>query len=102
MHIDFLISKGVNCFKRTDAKELIVQWKWGEIQINGSFSTWNFHLDLIMHNFKVNSNPDKMAVKKNENKAFIHFQESSEMNYVLGASIGDHCHKNRIDIEDGK
>ncbi|CAG8641955.1 27920_t:CDS:2 [Dentiscutata erythropus] len=90
-------------------KELTVQvlphseahllWKWREIQINGSFSTWSFHLDLVIHNFKVNSDPDKIEVKKNENKALIHFQESSEMSYVLGASIGGHCHKTKIEVE---
>ncbi|CAG8483455.1 3959_t:CDS:2 [Dentiscutata heterogama] len=39
-----------------------------------------------------------MAVKKNENRAFICFQEFAKINYVL-TSIDDHYHKNRLKVE---
>ncbi|KAF0433543.1 hypothetical protein F8M41_005027, partial [Gigaspora margarita] len=45
---------------------------------------------------------NRTAIKKNKNKAFIRFQESAEMSYILGASIGDHYHKNRLEVENGK
>ncbi|KAF0480795.1 hypothetical protein F8M41_023674 [Gigaspora margarita] len=60
------------------------------------FFNLEFSLGLI------NGDLNRMAIKKNKNKAFIRFQESAEMSYILGASIGDHYHKNRLEDENGR